>query len=568
MGGTSTLIAIGSVTVQADTPDTNALFQGVAASVNALPALDRIVYSGANTPQAPSDNAALFIPSSVTGNVTIPSNFSDDGVFQNYRYVVVGNGSHVALFSRVGNATVVGDGFEFAGRAALVASGAGSSTEGVSSIGYGQYVDMGPTSTQVLLAGTATVAAGLEDTVTATSGSHTTIVAGASGHFSNWINVESLAVASISIASGTINVERGARTNILVDSQPYGGVSVNIGATITVPGIDHVEPPVGAAAQVLEHPDFTNVIRSVGLSGYSGFAGVGFTINDPDSVNMIALGLNDAVRANSGASTVFGSGHNDVRGSVFFVGGPNAPIDPSFGIGVNAASTVTGGAGNTTVFATTGDQFDEGAAQANVFVGGTATSTINANAGGGSFFGGAHGDLYNAGTSAAQTFVGLGGADTINTAAGSVAPLVYAENAEHMVLTGPAATTLVAFTHDGSVDLSGTGGSNVVFAGYGASGNQTLIGSTSSFDAAGNPTHDTFVVGGNPNSDAATISIDNWHGGDVLYLSGLDATPMNSAISNNVARGGGGNLTFTLSDSTTVTFVGDHPTNFAGGAAF
>ena len=230
-----------------------------------------------------------------------------------------------------------------------------------------------------------------------------------------------------------------------------------------------------------------------------------FTINDANSVNLIALGVTDSVSLTAGASTVFGQSGNLINAvgatGVFFVGGADtlsaASIDPTKAVTSSNASTIIGGAGNSTVFATAGDVFDLSnnydAAQANIFVGGGAASTVNANAGGGDFFGGSHGDLFNAGTSRSQIFVGDGGADTINAAGvGVVAPVVYAEGAERLSLVGSAASTVVGFTHGGVINAAGTIADNSIFAGYGISGNQTLTGSTSSFDGSGNAIHDAF----------------------------------------------------------------------------
>ena len=79
------------------------------------------------------------------------------------------------------------------------------------------------------------------------------------------------------------------------------------------------------------------------------------------------------------------------------------------------------------------------------------------------------------------------------------------------------------------------------------------------------------MVGANPAGTATSLVINNWHSGDVFYLSGFnayDSTTMDNAIANSLARGAAGDLTFTLSDQSTITFVGSHPTNYSGNAAF
>ena len=285
----------------------------------------------------------------------------------------------------------------------------------------------------------------------------------------------------------------------------------------------------------------------------------------------LAEAMLDRIDAFAGTSTIFGRAANTINvgtGGVFFVGGTDTVSATSHIVPPSNASTIYGGSGNSTVFATAGDRFDLGSSQGNVFVGGSGASTINALTGGGLFFGGTHGDNYNSGTSASQLFVGLGGADTINSAGGTLAPLLYALNGERMAVVGGAATTIVAFTQGGVVDASRTSGNNDFFAGYGNGGNETLVGATAAIDGTGAAIHDTFVIGINPNATAATLTLQNWHAGDVLFLTGFgaaDIATMDTAISNGLGSSG---LTFTLGDKTTINFVGNHPTNFSGTAAF
>ena len=566
MSGTPTLTAIGGLTVAADTPDLNALFQSVAATVNALPASDKFIYNGNTIPTASADgNSTLLIPASISATISVPAG---------YKYVVVEQGSHASLVSDHPNdpsqAVVVGDGFNFQGSASVVASG-----DGVSNIS--ERFDSG--SGVIRAAGTATLDSRIGyggGGIIAEPGSNATITAFGSGiHGGSAVTVESGAVASIDIDSGSLLIQDGAITNVTIKNNTFVQIGSVLGSSPPLPPPPPTTPS-HEALRVAEHaspaqPAFTNQINASSSTEPSAYGRTEFDITDATSRNLIALGTSNLVNAAAGASTVFGLSDDTVNvgngASLFFVGGAGVSS-------VHGDSTRNdAGTGNVTLFATSAQEFDVGAAQANIFVGGSAASTVNANAGGGAFFGGTHGDLYNSGSSQSQTFVGLGGADTINSAAGSVAPVIYAENAEHMTVAGAAPATVVAFASGGSVDLSGTSGSNVVFAGYAASGNQTLVGSTSSFDAGGNATHDTFVFGFgySPSGNGATTTITNWHGGDVMYLSGFpqfDNADMASAISNSLANGSAGDLSIHLSDNSTIQFVGSHPTNFSGNAAF
>ena len=281
----------------------------------------------------------------------------------------------------------------------------------------------------------------------------------------------------LTCAKATVSLRELGSTNVYI--------GVNTGATPTVPLTPPTPPTTGSNAASRTTPVFTNQIVVAGnpdtvyVSHYrvTPIAN-NFIINDATSVNLIALGVTDTVTLSAGASTIFGQSGNLISAAgdtgVFFVGGADTlsaySIDTSHVAAASNASTIIGGAGNSTVFATAGDVFDLGTARANIFVGGSAASTINANAdgGGGSFFGGSHGDLYNAGNGYSQTFVGDGGADTISVGAGRVAPLVYAEGAEHLLLVSSAASTLVGFTHGGVINAANTTGNNALFAGYGS----------------------------------------------------------------------------------------------------
>ena len=585
MSGTETLTEIGMETISTSSPDIEAIFQSAAAAIATIPASNKFTYNGNNLPQG-DGNSVLFIPASVTGNVTMPAG---------YGYVVVAQGSQVNLYSPEQlNQVVVGDGFNAYLRASVIANGGGASTV------YDGYVTpnnpaSGTTET-IHVAGTGLIAGGLNSSIVVDAGANVTVTAVPTPEFrTQAITVAGGATARINQpgVGGPLTLLAGAKANVTLAELGSTDVFIgfNPGATPTVPLTPPTVPnAANEAERIQQAPVFTNQIAVAGGSGV-GYTGGGgyprantFTINDASSVNLIALGVADTVTISAGTSTIFGQAANLISAAgptgVFFVGGADtltaASIDPRHAATSSNASTILGGAGNSTLFATAGDVFNLGsnfgAAQANVFVGGTAASTINANAGGGDFFGGSHGDQYNAGTSLSQIFVGDGGADTINAVgAGLVAPVIYAQGAEQLLLVSSAASTVVGFTHGGVINAAGTTADNAVFAGYGIGGNQTLIGSTSSFDGSGNATHDTFVVGANSAGTASALTIDNWHAGDVFFLTGFtpaDTATMDTAIANGLANGASGDLTFTLSDNSTITFIGSHPTNYSGTAAF
>ncbi len=568
MSGTPTLTAIGAVTVSATDADINAIFKNAAASIATIPAADKFTYNGNTLPQG-DGQSVLFIPASVMGNVTIPAG---------YGYVVVGQGSQVNLFTaddpQYHHATIVGDGYNFTGRASVVANGGGVSN--ITATNDFNSNSGSPGSDAIHSAGTGSLVGGYNSSFVVDAGAHATVQANYTTHSSNAVTVMGGATASVLMTFGSLQILSGATTKVTLGELGSDVVNIgfNPGVAPTVPGtVPTVPGSANASHAAGAAPVFTNMISAIGSSGLPNYkeGANRFTINDASSVNLIAVGLLDRVDAFAGTSTIFGRAANSINvgaASVFFVGGSDTVSAMSDIKPPSNASTIHGGTANITVFATAGDRFDLGGSQANLFVGGSGASTINALSGGGLFFGGTHGDDYNSGTSTSQVFVGLGGADTITSAGGTLAPVLFALNGERMGVIGSAATTIVAFTQGGVVDASRTSGNNNIFAGYGDSGNETLVGATASTDSSGAAIHDTFVVGINPNATAAALTVQNWHGGDVLFLTGYNAADiatMDNAIVGSIGSSG---LTFTLSDKTTISFVGSHPTNFSGAAAF
>ena len=504
--------------VVTSSPETAALLSTVNLAISQLPAAGVYTDNGGAIPAAPAPGSALLLPAAITGPVAIPTG---------YRYVEVASGSTVNLTGGDASTMIIGDSFNYFGGAGTVASGAG----------VAQIIDTGRSPT--ILVGSSCSA---------------TVAAGGTGA-SVSIADRGTAVVTLSSIGGIITT--GSNSDLtLITTGNSQTISVSDGAVgrLTVTGAnDKVFLGGGGAAPAGTVPasGITDLIQ-----GYTGTYNY-YGITDPNSRTVLSLGYLDRVGVSAGVSTIFGRSNDVVgtgAGQVEFVGG-------------QGVSTVLGGAANTTVFATSSAVFDVGTAQANVFVGGTAASTINAGAGGGSFFGGTAGDQYNFGTGNAQTFVGLGGSDTLSGAEGSVAPVIFAVGAEKLTITVPSPpVTVVSFAAGGVIDASATFGMNSFFAGFGSEGNQTLIGS----NAGGG---DTFIAGANPSATPTTITIDNWHSGDVFYLAGFtpaDTTTMDTAISNSVAQGAFSNLVFTLADNTTISFVGQHPTNFYApvGAAF
>ena len=549
MSGNATITAFGAVSIAATSPDTQNAIAFVAAAIALIPLADQHTWDGTGSPPVPRPGfpSSLVLTGPVTAGFAIPAG---------YGTVVIPAGSTGLITGGDFTTTIVGDGFNYSGAAGIVVSGSGDSH--ISDSFPRALIEIGSTGNATVnvngLGATVLVGDSGHADIT-TSGADAVVTAGR-GTFTQLYSTGDKAsvtvkqLSKVTVTSSGYGFTFTSQNDVLsqITASGSGGV-FNFGQSVQPTS----QAPRGQAAAPAA-PVFTNVVQ--GQTGH----GNTYTVVDPNGVNELVLGTADTVNASAGLSTIFGLSADSVvggAGSVFFVGG-------------RGASTILGGSTNATVFATTGQQFDLGSAQGNVFVGGTAASTINAHSGGGSFFGGSHGELYNFGTGAAQVFVGTGGSDTLGGGAGTVAPTIFATGAEHLTFTaGTSAVTVVSLANGGSVDLSSTGGNNVVFGGYG--GNQTLIGAGAAVDSAGAATHDTFIVGNSPNSAPTALTVENWHAGDVFYLTGFtaaDTKTMDTGISNDLATGAKGNLSFTLSDNTTVIFLANHPTNFSASAAF
>lgn len=247
----------------------------------------------------------------------------------------------------------------------------------------------------------------------------------------------------------------------------------------------------------------------------------------------------------SGSSTIFAA-NNDV----YY--GANAVTEFISSAG---AQTVFGGTGNDTVFNTQGGStvYNQGTGGGSIFVNSGGSDSTIFGAGAGAVFdnGGRTTLVMNTGN---DVFVGLGGSDSIY--GGNVVPTVFGGSNENAKIIGSHSAFVVALGNNGAYDASlATGGTN--FFALSSTGNTTLSG-------AAQGTADTFNLVRSGGGTAHTITIDNWHAGDGLFLAGYatsDIQTMDQAIL-------GGAKSFTLSDGTTVSFSGAAPTHAIGSAIF
>jgi hypothetical protein len=256
------------------------------------------------------------------------------------------------------------------------------------------------------------------------------------------------------------------------------------------------------------------------------------------------------IDATGGSLTIFDPvGHDMITEgpATEFVGSPSG-----------AVSTIVATAGSSdTILAGSAVLYDGALGANSLFIGGTGASDVVA-AASETVFGGTGGGAYAPGSSN-FLFFGAGASDTIS---GGVTEnsVIWGNTNEKLDVTGTAGYgTFVALGNSDSINASAAGGNNTFFVvneaiGSGTfSGSSTLVGSS----AGG----DTFAIFGEPGHAPAAhaIVIENWQASDTLYLSygSADLATADAALA---AALPGGGASFTLSDQTTIQFIGAHPT--------
>ncbi len=260
------------------------------------------------------------------------------------------------------------------------------------------------------------------------------------------------------------------------------------------------------------------------------------------------------INGTGGSLTIFDSVGHDVINegpATEYLGSPNG-----------GSSTIVGTAGGSdTILAGSSVIYDGASAAKSLFIGGTAASDVTA-AASETVFSGTGGGAYAPGNTS-FLFFGAGGSDTI---AGGVTPnsVIWGNTNERLQVSGTAGFgTFVALGNNDSINASAAGGNNsfiVVNEALPAgtfSGSTTLVGTS----AGG----DTFGIFGEPGAPppAHAVVIENWQASDTLFLgySAADVATANAALA---AAPAGAGASFTLSDQTTIEFIGNHPTVAAG----
>ncbi len=387
-------------------------------------------------------------------------------------------------------------------------------------------------------------------TVTLTGGDAATTILGGTGGSFNYSggagNIESSATTSnvtdtvtgaIIEIDGSGTVKAAAGTTVKVDNGSNVDVrTIGGGSTVDIGSPTIAGPNLSLLAQLLSPTNTTTVVANA--SGVYNERGLSATLvlnTGASTVNLFAG--NTTAFAGSAGNVFYGNG-----GSLTFIGGNNA-------------STVFGGSASDAIFSGHGGElYVEGSGTANAFIGNSdstaATSTI-LGGGSGAFFGGVHGDSYYL-QSGTNVFVASSGSDTLY--GGTHEQTVFGSNASgfDLSLVGTAGGVLVTGHGSGTIDASLTSTANNFFDAYGSN---TLIGGSGT---------NLYIVAADTTTSVHNITIENWHAGDAVFLKGFDAASVTAAENAVIS----GSSTLKLSDNTTITFVGNHPTGGSGGAIF
>ena len=410
----------------------------------------------------------------------------------------------------------------------------------------------------------------------------------------SWGNNDSIVASGAGdtiAAGGTGNYvyAAGSGDTVVIDSDFTGSIQqhyyasdarITGGSSTIVIGSDgdtQVIPPAAAGAAPT---------AGIDLEG-----GNSVRLQDPRARDVLTMhGPGNTVSALTGVDTIFAvAGADSIDASqgnaqLYFVGefaaigtqgyGP----EPSSGgyLGNIAVSTLSGGTGNSTVFAKGGVLYNVGTGD-DIYVGGSLadleannpgrpiqhfTSTIiGGTSGHASMFGGTVGDLYNVG-GGSDLFVNGSGSDTIT--GGTVAPTLFGNSGGSDRLVNTGGGVLVADGSNDTIDALGAQQGNSFFASNAASvGNTTLIGSNAAPSAS---LFDEFVVSNSGGTDAPHTLTIGFQAGDALFLSGYSSADNQAFAAAVAAQAGSASFAVTLSDQTTIQFVGRHPTaTFNGG---
>jgi hypothetical protein len=372
-------------------------------------------------------------------------------------------------------------------------------------------------------------------------------------------------------SSDTINLDNGLISTVRADGE---NVTFNLGSPTTTSS--------GARAAGLPETPASNIISLVPTAP----GGTDVVNVNPGSADELLSRTALVVNATGGAVTVVAGGAGNtmtVNASGGFqllqdaVGGAVVNMGPNTDYqnnpGEATTSTLTGSfGGDDTVWALTAVDYNGGLSNSTFFVGSPTTGaaeTVQAGANA-TVDGGENGGLYTEGTTTFDFFGNVittipaaTASDTIMGSASSA--FVWGNNNENITVSQSTPATnfdqggiYVAFGSSDTINTASSSGGNsfILYNAAGATtdtgfyGNTTIVVSNTGFDDV------SFFA--SATTPAHTVTIDNWQSTDIFFMGNYSTADQNTATQA-LNAAAGGPTEFTLSDGTTINFVGTSP---------
>jgi hypothetical protein len=348
--------------------------------------------------------------------------------------------------------------------------------------------------------------------------------------------------------AGTVVAAGGAEGSSVADITPNAVMSFDSGNNLVF-GV--------ASAQSFRFDAGLNTLVATGLGdvvSVDGSASVIGYLNAGGSVMQNSAQASETMVAGSTVQSFF----NIEAGNAIIWGSPGGEsvfagtgsVEFLNGSGI---STMTASTGADTVFATGGVDYQGGTGKS-LFIGGSGFSTVMASSNEVAY-GGTGGEQIILSQGDTLLFVGGAGSDTI-MGADSVAPTIWGNNGNNLTVISSAPGALYVLYGNDTMNLASAAGSAHIVALNGGpfEGNDSLTMASAGNDSLVMVSGSVFGL----STGDHTVTVMNWQSSDVMDLSigytSADAAGAQAALA-------GGASSFTLTDGTTVQFMGNKPTN-------
>jgi Ca2+-binding RTX toxin-like protein len=308
---------------------------------------------------------------------------------------------------------------------------------------------------------------------------------------------------------------------------------------VTVPGGGVVQVPTGYSVTAIDSSVTGPVTVSGGGSLFAGNTTITYYGAASPNPVLIAVGDgNDLLSMPNGSSYVIALGNgNDT-------------------VYANGSGTVTGGDGNNLFFVgSAGGQNDVNSyGNTDTIVAGQGSTTVSTNGSDPLIFGGTGQLIYLGEAPGNPTITGGAGQETLFGGAGQ--NLTYTDGSStttgaNILAAGAGNETLNAGAAQYGVQLAaGTGTVDMI----GSHGNDVFYGGSGAATMTGNGGADAFIFGNTAGHTGGADIITDFSGSDNFVVAGYGTNAAQNAL--NAATVSGGSTTVTLSDNTTITFIG------------